>query len=330
MTWRDQTWRGPPSRPAAPRPERAPHFPWCKIPNEFPDYPVLRAAALIAKVPVHQVVAIALRLECLANASVPRGSVADFSVTEFAASLQLRPDAVARVRAALEDPDISWIEQDFIVGFSVRNPESHDHTAAERQRRLRAKRKAERETASQNGLASAAGQGGRSGADWTEPIHSHVTSRRDTVTGHAREEKTKNPLDFDDARASGPVDNCADSGDGSAQGTCKGQEAESSEADEQQLSLLWLETEGVRIVTEQLQENRTLAATKIARWRDQELGGDAAALADIVRGAEKAGYFGARFLNLIVDGIRARVRQATAQGELRLPATIAGTDRKAG
>ena len=100
------TWRGPKGPPAAsPYRNGALRFSWCKIPNEFPDHPLLRAAALKARVPVHQVVAVALRMECLANGSVPRGSVADFNVTEFAASLQLRPDAVARIRAAFEDPD---------------------------------------------------------------------------------------------------------------------------------------------------------------------------------------------------------------------------------
>lgn len=305
MSWREQR--------APTRPQRAPRFTWCKIPNEFADYPALRAAALVANVPVHQVVAVALRLECLANASSPRGSVADFSAIEFAAALQLRPDVVGRIRAALEDPEVFWIDQDIITGFQARNPESHDPTAADRQRRRRAKLKAEQEAVAQ------------SGAD-PPLIHSHVTSRRDVTVSRDREDKNKNPLCFEVAGADPPVDNCADNGDGESPGLSEGQGPESLA----RLSALWLETEGLRMVTEQMLENRSLAATTIARWRDQELDGDVVALANIIRGAHSTGYFKARFLNLIVDGIRDAKRRATAQGELRLQRPVAGTDRKAG
>ena len=300
--------------PLASRPPRAPRFSWCKIPNEFADYPVLRAAALLARVPVHQVIAVALRIECLANASTPRGSVADFSVTEFAAALQLRPDVVARIRAALEDPDVFWIDQDVITGFQARNPESVDATAADRQRRRRAKRKAEEEAAAQ------------SGAGPPPIIHSHVTSRRDVTVSRSREEENINPLCREAARAGPPVENCAHSVGGSAAGPSD--VGASLALDDLETAALWLEGEGLRIVTEQLQENRQLAATKIARWRDQELSGDAVALAAIIRGADKAGVFGVRFLNLIVDGVKDAVRRATAQGELRLQRPV--NERKFG
>lgn len=308
MTWRDH--KSPAPAPASR--QRAPRFSWCKVPNEFPDYPVLRAAALLARVPVHQVVAVALRLECLANGSDPRGSVADMNVTEFAASLQLRPDAVARIRAALEHPDIFWIDQDFITGFQARNPESEDHTAAARQRRRRAKLKAEREST-------------------TGPpaIHSHVTSRRDTVTVTPREDQTKNPLCREDARASvtgQSVDNSGDKASGTAAGSGETR-AETPAIDPQQQAELWLATDGTRIVTEQLLENRQLASTKIARWRDQELGGDAAALVEVIKAADRAGVFGLRFLNLVVDGIAQVKRRATAQAELPMPPVLA-SERK--
>ena len=68
---------------------------------------------------------------------------------------------------------------------------------------------------------------------------------------------------------------------------------------------------------EQLLE-KTGAARKIARWRDQELGGDGVALRTIIEGAAATGLYGATFLNLIVVGIRDAKRKATTQGELRL------------
>jgi hypothetical protein len=314
MSWHGQ--KPPPPR-APPERERPRRFFWCKIPNEFPDHPLLRAAALKARVPVHQAVAVALRLDCLANASEPRGSVADMNVTEFAASLQLRPDAVARIRAAFEDPDIFWIDQDFLTGFQARNPESEDHTAAERQRRRRAKLKAERH--------------GSTGATGPPLIHSHVTSRRDSVTVTAREEKNKSSLAVSSeaarerARVAG--DNSADKASATAAGPSE-DGASGAAADADNAAALWLAGEGTRIVTEQLLENRDKAERLVARWRDQELGGDAAALAEIIRGAEKTGLFGATFLNLIVVGIRDAKRRAIAQGELRLP--VLASERKMG
>lgn len=312
MTWREG--RQPPTT----RPHRPVRYSWCKIPNEFPDYPALRAAALVAKVPVHQVVAVALRLECLANASTPRGSVADFSAIEFAAALQLRPDVVGRIRAALEDPEVFWIDQDIVTGFQARNPESHDPTAADRQRRRRAKLKAEEEAMAQSG---------------PDPplIHSHVTSRRDVTVSRSREEKNKYPLCREDARARAPVDNCADKPSGEAARLSKGQRPEPAEQklDDQESAELWLAGEGVRIVSERLRMERKDAAGRIAYWRDRELGGDAVALQRIISGAGQAGSSGLRFSNLIVGGIRDAKRQATKQGELRLPVPLV-SERKLG
>ena len=46
------------------------------------------------------------------------------------------------------------------------------------------------------------------------------------------------------------------------------------------------------------------AATKIERWRPQQLDGDAVALRQVIEAADRADYMGARFHNLVVDQIR--------------------------
>jgi len=298
MTWRE---RGAPPTPQPPKRTRAPRFEWCKVPNGFPDYPVLRAAALIARAPVHQVVSVALRLECLANASEPRGSVADMSVPEFAASLQLRPDAVARIRAALEDPDIFWIDQDFITGFQARNPESDDHTAAERQRRHRAKLKAEREA---HGIAAAR----------PPPVHSHVTSRRDIVTSHAREEQIKDPLHLEDARARGEgvaaqrADQGTDRLDRPSEATIgldavPMQSADNGDNPVAALSQLWLAATGRDLVAARMAEGGEPAERRIAGWL-RRARGDARGLREVIERAAETHYVGERFHNLVVDGLR--------------------------
>jgi hypothetical protein len=74
-------------------------------------------------------------------------------------------------------------------------------------------------------------------------------------------------------------------------------------------------------------EPRTLAATRVARWRDQQLGGDAAVLAEILRAVDATDYIGPRFHNLIVDKIRQAPRKTAAQQELKLPPVLA-SERK--
>lgn len=127
-------------------PTKRKRYPWLRVDNDFPDLALFRAAAKLADARVHQIVAVALRMNCVANKASPRGSIADMNVAEFAAALQLNAKAVARIRTALEDPTIAWIQQGFIVDFYERNPEECDPTAADRQRRRRANvRDADRE-----------------------------------------------------------------------------------------------------------------------------------------------------------------------------------------
>lgn len=143
----------------------------------------------------------------------------------------------------------------------------------------------------------------------------HVTRdvRRDTVT--VTPEKRRGD-------SHPPVDNFAGSAAGAAQGAAD-DGAGGTGGEPQPDPNAWLNTEGKRIVTERMEIVATLADTRIARWRDQELEGDAAALAEIIRAADAADYMGARFHNLVVDGIR-RARQ---RGHPQLPLPPAGLRR---
>jgi hypothetical protein len=155
-------------------PAKRKRYAWVRIDNDFPDQALFRAAAKLADARVHQVVAVALRMNCIANESNPRGSIADMNFVEFAAALQLNAKAVARIRTALEDPTIAWIVDGFIADFYERNPEECDQTAADRQRRRRANvREADRELA----LMSATGPPEESRRDVTPVTPRNVTDK---------------------------------------------------------------------------------------------------------------------------------------------------------
>jgi hypothetical protein len=124
------------------------------------------------------------------------------------------------------------------------------------------------------------------------------------------------------------VDNCGGNASGAAAGLGSEEEGAGAQASGTEADRDWLLSDGRRVVAEQLLENEQLAALKIARWLDQEMGGDAAGLVRIIRGAIGREFYGARFLNAIVDGIRAAQRSAAAQGELRLPQVIGGVGER--
>ncbi len=285
------SWRRRPQAFATPPKLRT--FEWCRLRNDFPAKTLWRTVARRIKLPVHQVLSVVVCLECLANASDPRGSVADLCVADVATALDLRPDVVARIRAALEEPDISWIAQDFIVDFSRRNPDDEDMSRREadriRQRQCRAKKKAAQ---------------AQHPAQSTGPPSSpqcHVTSRDVTVT--VTEEQNR----F--------ISATAEMAERESARTVVG--ASSGETGENVPPELWLEVTGRRIVVERMECAAPIAAVKIERWL-REVEGDAAALASIIGAAEQADYVGQRFHNLIVDGIR-RHKIGTRGPQLPLP-----------
>lgn len=316
---------------------------WCRRKNGFSGMPKWHVVAERLGLPPPNVIAFVNWLEEIANDAgnlgFDRGYVGHFDAGECARAIGIAAEEAARIFAALEDMSVRWIEDGHVVTFQKRNPDSdQDSTAALRQRRSYARSKI-LQMLSRLGRAGAVATSERLDIELRlkgmtdDELFALVASlqRQELSTAsrvsNGRENVSLTP-EQTKAFRKGPVDNCGDDASGAAPGSPMG-EGDDAGDDPQETAAAWLDSEGLRIVTERMQEARTLAATRIARWRDQQLGGDAAALADIIRAADAQDYLGARFHNLIVDGIKRRPREAGPQRELHLPPVIA-TGRKAG
>lgn len=298
-------------------------FPWCRRHDGFCDKVIWRRVAGVVKLPLYQVVAVANRLEELANRARPRGYVGDFDAVDFAIALGMPEEDAARIFAALEEPAIGWVEQGYVQTFYERNPDHEDSTQAERKRRERARRKGMKELAQAFAL-------GRISAEERRLLEAELLIDARLSTGHGSHIVTHRDIvtvtpDQTTPRTAAAVDNFGDAAHAEKGGPAEEASGLGGGDDPQAASRRWLESEGVRIVTERMDELRTKAETRIARWLEQELEGDAVTLAEIIRAADKADYMAARFHNLIVDGIR-RGRQRQVQ----LPLPPAGLKRSTG
>jgi hypothetical protein len=285
--------------------------------------------------PAFQVIAFVNRLDELANDGAIRGHLDRFDAAEVGVDLGMPVEDAARIYAALEEGEQPWIVEDCIASFYDRNPDEEDPTAnlRDRRRRVRAAVRKQLADLKQRGHISAgerdvieAGLNKLPDAELFDlPMQ---LARKELVIGQVlstgdrgpRRESVSHTVEQRTQVLNPSVDNSGDKASGESAGPSDDGASGAAE--------LWLATEGTLILTEQLLENRTKAEYLIGRWRDQELGGDAAALVEIIRGAEKTGLYGATFLNLIVVGIRDAKRRAIAQGELRLP--VLASERKMG
>ncbi len=278
---------------AAAKPHKLREYRWCRLRNDFADNPLWRAVAKKARVHLTVVLAIVVRLDALANRSSPRGSVADMSVAEFASALDLRPDVVTRVRIALEEPDIGWIDQDHVVDFFQRNPDQEDSGAKERMRRMRARRKEEMAAAKE------------AAATRSYPPLRNVT--RNTVTVTTRSDQILNTGDAVNSE-NAPV---------LASELVVDSDVPPSELEQVGEAELFLATDGKRIVVERMRIPLPLAETTMARWR-RELGDDAVALATVIRSAMATALVTSQFHVLISDQIM-RLKQLERGPALPLP-----------
>jgi hypothetical protein len=317
-------------------------FAWRRKWNDGPymhaDDKRLRLVARRAGIMLPIVEAFVDRLDDYANQNTPRGSVEGFSIEALAAHWSMpNEDVLARIYAALESPDIGWIDQDHIVDFWARNPDTEDSTATPRQQRSRAFRSAMSEIARQARLGQidaaeravretkvlALRERARRGAeDWRLELRDILTlstgeglSRCDTVTVTPRADQISNNGDavdnFGAASSSGGAEQQKTAGaNDQAAGLSEGQGGPAAD-DPQVEANKWLATEGAHIVTVRMMEKRTLAELRVARWRDQQLGGDAVALAGIIRSVADGGHEGARFHALVADSVRRHVELAT-------------------
>jgi hypothetical protein len=128
-------------------------YTWGRFHSDLLDDNRWPLVARRANAPLPIVEALIMRLEAHANKSIPRGHVGDFSPEGMAARWNVDADMITRIYAELERPDIGWIDQEQVVTFWARNPDKIDDTAADRQQRVRDRKKGMRE------LAVLAGQG---------------------------------------------------------------------------------------------------------------------------------------------------------------------------
>ncbi len=303
-------------------------FHWCRLRNDFIDMPLWRSLATALELPLAQLQAFVTRLDTLANKSIPRGYVGDFDPAEFAAAHDVPAADCARMFAALEER--GWIEQERLTTFWERNPDKDDPTSAERKERGRAFGAALRELARQakEGLIEAAertrreiaiyalrDQGRHGLLSWAEQ-RPKLVALMHFSTGHASHIVTgvTVPPRAEQNLVAQPVDNFGDVARGDAAGLSEEEKAIEAAA--------WLQSSGVKIVTERMSIPATLAATKILRWQHQELGGDAQALRGIIEGVDRAGYVNVRFHAEVTDALARFPRQA--QRQLPLPVPLKG------
>lgn len=149
--------------------------------------------------------------------------------------------------------------------------------------------------------------------------HAFHMSRRDTVTVTPEKSKVLSP----------PVEDSGDGANGASEGW-REEEHDGGEANDPHTAAhAWLSSTGLKIVTGRLDEPRTKAATRIERWLNQGLNGDAVALRAIVEAAHATDVSMARFLVLITEGIAQHKHRAAPRLHFG-PAPIAGERRGSG
>lgn len=304
---------------AAAKAARHRKFHWCRRPNGFSDLPIWRVVAAECSMPVYQIVAFVNRLEELANSAANfgqvRGSVERFRPAEFGAALGMTADEAARIFAALEDPAVGWLSFDHVADFYDRNPDREDDTVAERKRRQRSRDTVRRTLARLASLGKVDEVERRSIEAMLKGISDadlfnlqNRLARAELSTGHdshvvtARDLVTVPPEQITNLK-SAVVDNSEEIPRASQAGSA----GEEQPDDPRVIARRWIDTSGKKMVVEYLQIKPQLAETYIERWR-RDLDDDEA-LAKIIRGADGAGYIGARFHTIITDQIKRHIAQ---------------------
>jgi hypothetical protein len=277
-------------------------FTWCRIHHELLRKPLWRLVARMSGAPLPFVKLFVVELDLYASENVPRGSVDGFNVAALAADWGLADDGqLARIYAALEDPDVGWIDQDFIVTFWARNPdqeltERERELARARQRRARDRKKAVKES---RALATYP----PSRVTQRDSVMSR--SRSDQIIKQAVAEKEQSDL----------IEALIPTTDLHSHSGSSGDDSGDTE--------IWLALEGKRIVAERCRVLPSRAWLDIARWR-KELLDDVAALATIIHDADLMGLERGKFTDRVREAIT-RYRYDPDQRRLPLPTIVKKT-----
>jgi len=300
-------------------------YSWSRLHTDLLDDFRWSLVAKRANASLPLVEAVLIRLENHANRSRPRGYVGDFTAEGLAARWNVDADTIGRIYAELEKSDIGWIDQDQIVSFWDRNPDIVDDTAAERQQRVRDRKKGMKQ------LAALARQGYITDQqrlerelalkDSREPKSlmaawanlSTDASRRDSVTVTTRSDQIINQdLSGKEKRGS--------SGGAPGAGFFPGNGVDVVDFGQAQL---WLETEGLALLTVRMTIQRPRAALLIERWA-AGADGDLAGLVAIILGAVRTAAIGEAFQTLVENQIARRQQEANGP---RLPLPPVGLKR---
>jgi len=283
---------------------------------------------LVAKrtnAPLPLVEAVLIRLEQHANRSRPRGHVGDFSPEGLAARWNVDADTIGRIFAELEASDIGWIDQDQLVTFWDRNPDIVDDTAADRQQRVRDRKKGMKQLAAmaRQGFITDQQRAERELAlkDSREPKTlmaawanlSTDASRRDSVTVTTRSEQIIKEDLSGKAKRGSP-------GEATGSGFFPDDGVEIVNFGQAQL---WIATQGELLVTARMQVLRTRACLLIERWA-AGVNGDLVALVAIILGAVRTSAVGEGFQTVVENQIGRH--QQDAEGP-RLPLPPVGLKR---
>jgi hypothetical protein len=264
-------------------------FTWVRAENEVYNDDIWRLVARMAGAPLHLVEIVVLRLDLFASKNRPRGSLDGFSIAALAARWNMaNDDMLARIYAALEHPDIGWIDQDHLVTFWDRNPDTEDTTAADRTHRSKAFKKAMKT------LGGYQRQGHLSDQQYAERVRELFALREETRRGHFPRGELMRRLDLllnlspaarahdvstvttvsltarsdqNLSQSGDAVDNRAAAASGPAERLSEGQAVvPASSPQDDEAAKAWLEGEGRRIVVERMDVTPTRAANKIERW----------------------------------------------------------------
>jgi hypothetical protein len=292
-------------------------YTWGRFHSDLLDDNRWPLVARRANAPLPIVEALIMRLEAHANKSVPRGYVADFSAEGMAARWNVDADMIGRIYAELERPDIGWIDQEQIVTFWDRNPDKIDDTAADRQQRVRDRKKGMRE------LAAAARQGlitqdqrlirELALKDSKDPRAlmaawagiSTGASRRDSVTVTPRADQIIKQDGLEKRKRGSP-------GEEVGSGFFPGNGVDIVDFGQAQL---WLESEGLTLVTARMGSLAPRSRLLMERW-SAAVDGDLPGLVAIIMGAVGTSAIGEAFQATVERQISRRKEEAAGP---RLP-----------
>lgn len=320
MVWNRPPSGLPPQKPLLPLqpPQREKRYGWWRAYNDLSRHPKWRVIARLAQpdapmdpdVSVSDVLAVVLDLLCTASKAKHRGRIDDWKPLEAAAALDMPLDKVLRIRAALEDSDVGWVDQDFIVDWHERQPDSEDPTANERQQR---RRKLMREKRLGKRLLV------ESAAQDSSAIGSRVTLRDSVTVTLDKTRQTTNENTEVGKFEQGPR----------LQELGKGEGVEKAEDKEftQHKARVYLFGTGTqetglaaRVVCERMGYRVSLSGHElILRWHREV--NDALALANIITEADALALNGRAFENIVLQQIARHVAEQKNGPSLPLPLT---------